>query len=207
MADYTSLDKCSLCKDHVHSHVAHFFGCIKEKDKDAYLENLPAKAKDQIEAEKQQIEQSKKRLEAQIQGAAAYDGGGKLLQDFKQSLSHWRRRGKAPVKRPMPPQEPDPQELEDDPNFQPEDDPDLKASMIFFKDSGYGMRAYSLPGFEGEFPNQKIQLKTLIFEENPRRNPLAEKCEPEMIRYFHLPANNMTWVEVGNKFIAQSAVD
>jgi hypothetical protein len=28
-----------------------------------------------------------------------------------------------------------------------------------------------------------------------------------MIRYFHLPANNMTWVEVGNKFIAQSAVD
>jgi hypothetical protein len=109
---------------------------------------------------------------------------------------------------PAAPQEPDPQELEDDPNFIPEDDPDLKASMIFFKDlgKGDGMRAYSHPRFAGEFPNQKIQLKTLIFETNPLLNPLAEKCEPAMIRYFHLPANNMTWVEVGDEFIAQRAV-
>lgn len=27
-------------------------------------------------------------------------------------------------------------------------------------------------------------------------NPLAKRCEPNTIRYFHLPANNMHWIEV-----------
>jgi hypothetical protein len=75
-------------------------------------------------------------------------------------------------------------------------DSEIKASIIFFRDS----RPYDIPGIENEFPNQKISVKTLLAEDK-RINPLMQPCEDNMIRYFHFPANNMIWVEVRVEFL------
>jgi len=68
----------------------------------------------------------------------------------------------------------------------------IKASMIFFKDS----KPYKHPLSEDEFPDQKIPLRDLVYEKDDTKNPLMQPCDKDMIRYFHLPANNMEWVEV-----------
>jgi len=68
---------------------------------------------------------------------------------------------------------------------------DVKAAMIYFKDS----RPYDVPDVDNCFPNQKISIKDLLAD-NEESNPLMQPCEDDMIRYFHLPANNMIWVEV-----------
>lgn len=71
-------------------------------------------------------------------------------------------------------------------------DSEIKASIIFFKDS----RPYDIPDIENEFPNQKMSVRDLLAEDR-ESNPLMQPCEDNMIRYFHFPANNMIWVEVG----------
>ncbi|KAG9229786.1 hypothetical protein BJ875DRAFT_177511 [Amylocarpus encephaloides] len=41
---------------------------------------------------------------------------------------------------------------------------------------------------------KKYPLDQCLFEDGPK-NPLTEKCELDTIRYFHIPANNMQWIE------------
>jgi hypothetical protein len=74
---------------------------------------------------------------------------------------------------------------------------DLKARVIYFKkESEKGqLTPYNHPTIGGVFPNQYVPLN-LLLENNPKINPLMWKCEENMIRYFHMPANNMLWVEV-----------
>lgn len=64
--------------------------------------------------------------------------------------------------------------------------------MILFKDS----KKYTDKTYPDEFPNQKIPIDELLYSEDRARNPLMKECPGGMIRYFHLPANNMSWVEV-----------
>lgn len=45
------------------------------------------------------------------------------------------------------------------------------------------------------FPNQKIPL-SLLLKGDKKKNPLMWDCEDDMIRCFHIPANNMTSCEV-----------
>jgi hypothetical protein len=68
----------------------------------------------------------------------------------------------------------------------------LNANMILFKDS----KKYTDKTYPDEFPNQKIPIDELLYSEDRARNPLTKECPGGMIRYFHLPANNMSWVEV-----------
>lgn len=64
---------------------------------------------------------------------------------------------------------------------------DLNANVIYFKDN----RPYDHPSFEGTtFANQKVPLG-LLLKQVKKKNPLMWECEPGMVRYFHLPANNM----------------
>jgi hypothetical protein len=69
----------------------------------------------------------------------------------------------------------------------------LNANMILFEDS----KKYTDPTYPDKFPNQKIPIEELLYNEDPELNPLMKPCPPNRIRYFHLPANNMSWVEVG----------
>jgi hypothetical protein len=63
--------------------------------------------------------------------------------------------------------------------------------MILYQDS----KPYRDPNYPEEFPNQKLPIHNLL-DSKKETNPLARECPKNMIRYFHLPANNMSWVEV-----------
>lgn len=46
----------------------------------------------------------------------------------------------------------------------------------------------------GQFPHQKISIQELLYSES--ESPLKRSDDKTKLRYFHLPANNMTWVQV-----------
>lgn len=48
--------------------------------------------------------------------------------------------------------------------------------------------------FSGHFPNQKIPAKTLL--DHGQDSPLKQRSGSKCIQYFHIPTNNMKWVEV-----------
>lgn len=68
----------------------------------------------------------------------------------------------------------------------------LSANMILFEDS----KKYTDTDYPYEFPNQKIPIEELLYNKDASTNPLMKPCPENRIRYFHLPANNMSWVEV-----------
>jgi hypothetical protein len=71
----------------------------------------------------------------------------------------------------------------------------LKARMIYLNTGGVGhTHGFRHPAATGKYPNQKIPLDCLLADTDD--NPLKEPAKPGLIRYFHLPANNMAWVEV-----------
>lgn len=49
-----------------------------------------------------------------------------------------------------------------------------------------------------KFPNQRIPVDDVLStdEQKLRKNPLAQDCPNNTLRYFHFPANNMYWIEV-----------
>ena len=86
-------------------------------------------------------------------------------------------------------------------------DADVKVPVVFFRD-GVG---YDVPGLSGSFPNQKVTVAELLGGSSgggPGRgggrgggpsgagsSPLTMPIEDDVVRYIHLPANNMAWVE------------
>jgi len=73
----------------------------------------------------------------------------------------------------------------------------FKACAIYFQNNGSGYEKYKHenPNFlPGDFPNQKMPVHNILADE--ARNPLAELCPPNRLRYFHFPSNNMRWIEV-----------
>ncbi|RYP90967.1 hypothetical protein DL770_002883 [Monosporascus sp. CRB-9-2] len=61
---------------------------------------------------------------------------------------------------------------------------------MFFRDG----RPITMPGVGGAFPNQKVSVQTLLIKDEDA-NPLMRDFGDDTIRYVHLPANNMAWVE------------
>lgn len=57
----------------------------------------------------------------------------------------------------------------------------------------------------GKFPHQKVSVQQLLY--NKSQTPLQRTENKNSLRYFHLPGNNMKWVEVHpttHHFIAQN---
>lgn len=46
----------------------------------------------------------------------------------------------------------------------------------------------------GEFPHQAISMRRLLYDKE--HTPLRRTTDKTQLRYFHLEANNMKWVEV-----------
>jgi hypothetical protein len=67
-----------------------------------------------------------------------------------------------------------------------------QASFILFQD-GLPIQSTS-PKCQGNCPNQTVPIYELLDDEED--NPLTRKCPEGFIRYVHLTANNMSWVEV-----------
>jgi hypothetical protein len=157
----------------------HYFGCLKVSERQSFYDGLPEKSRRRIRREEQRIDQVRSRLEFQP-GTKA----GAILREFKESMNEWRSvngRVSFDARQKLVP----PYNLDDGV------DAEIKAPIMFFKDS----RPYDIPGIENTFPNQKIAIKELLADERDT-NPLMQPCDDNTIRYFHLPANNMIWVEV-----------
>jgi hypothetical protein len=65
--------------------------------------------------------------------------------------------------------------------------------VIAFK-KGQGGVTLDHPLCHGKFPHQKISMQKLLYDEE--QTPLKRTSDRTQLRYFHLQANNMTWVEV-----------
>jgi hypothetical protein len=160
----------------------HYFGCLKAPDRQEYFAALPEKSKKRIVEEKSRVRHHRSYFEAYPDTEA-----GSALKNFKATLSEWRRLNHK--------QDPDiVRSASLDKRIDVNVEKEVKASVIYFKDS----RPYDVPGVGNSFPNQKISVAELLAE-NEDSNPLMQPCKEGMIRYFHLPANNMLWVEVGTE--------
>jgi hypothetical protein len=90
-----------------------------------------------------------------------------------------RPKTKKKKRRPNPPKEPRPR---------PPDSYELTITRITLRRSD--------PAYESSFMSyemKKYPLNNYLYKE---KNPLTEACEPDTIRYFHIPAYNMQWIEV-----------
>jgi hypothetical protein len=67
----------------------------------------------------------------------------------------------------------------------------LQAGAVYFKDG----QPYSHPRLQGSFPDQTTPLVDLLARDSDR-SVLMEDCEEGMLRWFHIPTNNMSFVEV-----------
>lgn len=67
----------------------------------------------------------------------------------------------------------------------------LRAGAVYFKNG----KPHSHPKLHGSFPDQTTPLVDLIAND-AEKSVLMEPCEEGMLRWFHIPANNMAWVEV-----------
>jgi hypothetical protein len=56
--------------------------------------------------------------------------------------------------------------------------------------------SWRTPG--SQFPDQQIPLDDVLSgdDDKMRVNPLRMECDRDVLRYFHFPANNMSWIEV-----------
>jgi hypothetical protein len=66
--------------------------------------------------------------------------------------------------------------------------------MYFKRGAGGHTHNHKCRAVEGQFPNQKIPVHIILSDIED--NPLREQCKSGTFRYFHLPTNNMAWIEV-----------
>jgi hypothetical protein len=178
-------------KSSIEDDVLHYFGCLRFEDRPAFFEGLNETDKLRLRIAEEEARISKLREAFEVDGSNT--PRGKLLVRFKVTRNHWSR----PTARSRSEAPPQAQTREAQASQQKQEEnnidlDDFNANLIYFK----GARPYDHPDFPDEkFPNQKIPLRQLL-KEDKEKNPLMWKCENDMIRYFHLPANNMVWVEV-----------
>ena len=190
----TSRGNCDSGLHHessIEGDVLHYMGCIRFEDRPAFLASLGETDRLRLRIVEEEARITKLRKAFKAEGLRAHCG--KLLARFKTTRSHlFPSRGRA---RSEVPTQASPFQTQSPRQGPAEDNIDLddqNANMIFFK----GNRPYDHPQFPDEkFPNQKIPLSQLL-KDDKTNNPLMWECERDMVRYFHLPANNMVWVEV-----------
>jgi hypothetical protein len=76
----------------------------------------------------------------------------------------------------------------------------FQACIMYFKRGAVGhTHSHKCRNVQGYFPNQKIPVHILLSDIDD--NPLKEPCKPGTFRYFHLPTNNMAWIEVSIHYL------
>ena len=151
----------------------HHFGCLRENERATYFDSLPSHKQRRIKDEESRIREQR----------AVFETGEEtkyLVRRFKTSLGHYVRR---PLSKYAAPKQPGPCQ---------ENGYGLNAYAVFFKNS----ERFSDESCSDQFPNQKIPVRDLLYKKQKENNPLMRDCGENEIRYFHLPGNNMEWIEV-----------
>jgi hypothetical protein len=194
MDSYYSSQECTSHFHHdewsVGSGVLHYFGCLKFAERRPFFDAL--EENDKLRTAILEEESRTNRLRGTFEAEGSKTARGRLLSSFKIALSH---RFPTAGRRPSPPRAapPNPRGHQSSASNVKFDDIDLaglNANVIYFKDN----LPYDHPAFDGTFPNQTVPLARIL-KHDEKGNPLMWNCEKSMIRYFHLPANNMAWVE------------
>jgi len=199
MGDHDNPATCLSSKkhdDHIRDAFLHYSGCLRETgrpgreetNRATYFSTLKEHEKRRITMEQTRIEN----LRALFNHEEEETHG--LAKQFQRSLHRWRGEnspqnplGERRVSTPAG-------DADTEPRFVKPDKAnvfDFQANMIFYENSQPASKKGSLD----QFPDQKIPLKTLLYDKDPASNPLVRKCEEGEIRYFHIPGNNMEWVE------------
>lgn len=183
--------------------VTHYFGCLRYDERESFLNSLSGqdeKVKRKIQAEEIRIERLRGIFDAEREITAS----GKLLRQIKVMRNTWRRNLTANGA-PSNPHNTENSGLFTQLSKNREKQfilEDTNANVIYFKkkEKEDHLAPCDHPRFlPSTFPDQKIPLGRLL-EDNLDTNPLMWPCEKDMIRYFHIPANNMEWIEVIDPF-------
>jgi hypothetical protein len=170
--------------------VTHFNGCLPARKRRRFYESLPPETQQRITRRNEKVLDLRQRLET-----TQYDStAGARLRDFKQAMSQWN----AALGRPHSSytyQQSLGSESWRSPKlskFGRADDSvnrHIKAPVIYFKNG----QPFDVPGLPKSFPDQKVPMANLLSDD--KTNPIMQPADDDVIRYFHLPANNMVWVE------------
>ncbi|CAG8975127.1 hypothetical protein HYALB_00004426 [Hymenoscyphus albidus] len=187
---------------------SHFFGCLKQSEREGFLNRLPANSRARVRNEELRIT----RLRSIAERRQDIEEGF-LFRRHKQAIRRWRNwTGLKPRERSvenLPNGHSSEIEIKGDDELEDDLKPpkpvkpvvgfdvldealDVSVNVMFFKDSAPQTISEFLPE---EFPDKKIPLNRLLYDEDSRRNPLLQKCPEDTVRYFHVPANDMKWVE------------
>ncbi|KFA54065.1 hypothetical protein S40293_05549 [Stachybotrys chartarum IBT 40293] len=193
--------------------VTHYMGCIEFCDRESFYNNLPEEYQHPIKLELRRISFIRRVIEnTQSDDTQSDERVAKQLVD---SLLSWQKDNRANIKkvadwsahwfpRRANARHHDPNSDRQVREGKPDEYiPDKDFNAYFIEFSGTrgltdeskrddGSRVY-----KGKFPNQKISVDDLLHDANvnPLRKQTPAKGQPKKIRYFHLPANNMKWVE------------
>ncbi|KAK4235881.1 hypothetical protein C8A03DRAFT_17421 [Achaetomium macrosporum] len=174
----------------------HINRCLPAAKQRRFYDSLPPESQQRITRVNGKILELRQRLDSTPNGSTA----GARLKDFKRAMGQWsaatgrhayasdttRAKSGSGSWRSRTPGTPQLRGTDDLDSV----DRRVKASAIYFKDG----QPYDIPGLPKSFPHQKLSVADLL-SENEAANPILQPAEDGVTRYFHLPANNMVWVE------------
>ncbi|KAK1749788.1 magnesium transport protein cora [Echria macrotheca] len=170
---------------HVSDVTIHYNGCLRASKRDKFFQSLSPESRARIIRDNEKIAELRHRLEtAQCDSTAAA-----RLRTFKQAMTQW----SAAVGRPYVSYAfDDSRRPSGMVGYASEDlvNEYIKAPVYCFQNG----RPVDMPGVPGRFPSQKVTVADLLSDDETR-NPLMQPVDDDVVRYFHLPANNMMWVE------------
>jgi hypothetical protein len=171
---------------------------IENYQRKAFFDSLPSHKQQRIQIESQRITDLRTTFEND-------KDHGYLVNEFQNELGKWResqREGQIEISRASATAQP-PREVR---IFSKANAFGLSGNIMLFENSSNeitetsGYTGISDERFPDKFPNQRIPLKDLLYNKDRQSNPLMERCKEGTIRYFHLPGNNMEWIEVMNLY-------
>ena len=225
MGDHDSPSTCLSSEPHepyVRDAYLHYSGCLRnnrrptkqETERQEYFDSLKPHKQERIRREEKRIHELRALFEDLDRKETSKTS---RASSFNESLRNWRvnweypRRTRGFVSRPwndaeQPTDKHKPLPGENHEQDASREDVVSPSYETPTKDNGFGMSAYAIflrsglpyndENCSDKFPNQKISIEELLLKPDEATNPLMRKCEENEIRYFHLPGNNMHWVEV-----------
>ncbi|KAI1370949.1 hypothetical protein F4677DRAFT_325871 [Hypoxylon crocopeplum] len=153
----------------------HYTGCLRIFERENYFNTLPAQSQERIREGMKQAERLRARLEALPELAKAHQLH-RLLNEYRICTDKPVRVKESCVNNTAALPDMSADSL-------------IQAPIMFFKNG----KPYDVPGLGNRFPNQGLSINELLTNDI-NANPLMQH-DPELVRYFHVPANNMVWIE------------